>query len=323
MELPTLTAPHAGEPLTLYLSASDIAVGAVLLTDRENIQTPIYYVSRTLSDPETRYSMLEKLVLALVYAARRLHRYFQGHPINVLTGYKLKNVLSKPELSGRLEKWAIELGEHSIEYKPRQTIKGQVLADFVTEVPQHKEQECLIEQQPQAPPEQGQVWSLFTDGASSSEGSGAGLRLVNPEGHEFTYSIKLDFKSTNNEAEYEAFLAGLRIAKMLGRSENKSADALSKLALTNFEHFAKDIRDEVLDHPSVSQNQVLVIQTGVESWMTPIKVYLSSGALPAGKAEAWKIKHKALNYQLSNGILYRRSFLGPLLRCVDTEVEII
>ncbi|XP_076949864.1 uncharacterized protein LOC143622672 [Bidens hawaiensis] len=103
------------------------------------------------------------------------------------------------------------------------------------------------------------------------------------------------------------------------RSENKSADALSKLASTNFEHFVKDIRVEVLDHPSVSQNQVLVIQTSVELWMTPIKAYLSSGALPAGKAEARKIKQKALNYQLTDGILYRRSFIGPLLRCVDAE----
>ncbi|XP_076917923.1 uncharacterized protein LOC143578146, partial [Bidens hawaiensis] len=103
------------------------------------------------------------------------------------------------------------------------------------------------------------------------------------------------------------------------RSENTSADTLSKLASTNFEHFAKDIRVEVLDHPSVPQNQVMVIQTGVESWMTPIKAYLSFGTLPAEKAEARKIKHKALNYQLNDGILYRRSFLGPLLRCVDAE----
>ncbi|XP_076933249.1 uncharacterized protein LOC143599085 [Bidens hawaiensis] len=103
------------------------------------------------------------------------------------------------------------------------------------------------------------------------------------------------------------------------KSDNKSADALSKLASTNFEHFAKDIRVEVLDHPSVPQNQVLVIQTGAESWMTSIKTYLSSGALPAGKAEAQKIKHKALNYQMTDDILYRRSFLGPLLRCVDAE----
>ncbi|XP_076924990.1 uncharacterized protein LOC143587638 [Bidens hawaiensis] len=51
------------------------------------------------------------------------------------------------------------------------------------------------------------------DGASSEEGSGVGLKLINPDGQEFTYAIKMNFKSTNNEAEYEAFLAGLRIAK--------------------------------------------------------------------------------------------------------------
>ncbi|XP_076953175.1 uncharacterized protein LOC143627177 [Bidens hawaiensis] len=103
------------------------------------------------------------------------------------------------------------------------------------------------------------------------------------------------------------------------RSENKSVDALSKLASTNFEHFAKDIRVEVLDHPSVPQNQVLVIQTGRESWMTPIIAYLSSGTLPTEKAMARKIKHKALNYQMNDGVLYRRSFLGQLLCCVDAE----
>ncbi|XP_076960638.1 uncharacterized protein LOC143637057 [Bidens hawaiensis] len=370
MELPTLTSPYAGEPLTLYLSASDVSIGAGLHMDKKNFQTPIYYVSRTLTCPETRYSMLKKLVLAQVCAVRRLRRYFQGHPINVLTGYKLKNVLSKLELSGRLAKWAIELGEHAIKYNPRPAIKGQVLADFVTEVPQHKEEECLVEQQPLVPPEQGQFWSLFTDGASNSEGSGAALRLVNPEGHEFTYAIKLDFKNTINEAEYEALLAGLRIAKKLRvkhledrvdsmliagqingtyeakkdvmalylsqvkdlilqfssckvihikRSQNKSADALSKLASTNFEHFANDIRVEVLERTSVLQHQILVIQTGVESWMTPIMAYLTSVALPEEKVAARKIRHKALNYQMQDGILYRRSFLCPLLRCVDAE----
>ncbi|XP_076959472.1 uncharacterized protein LOC143635542 [Bidens hawaiensis] len=108
------------------------------------------------------------------------------------------------------------LGEHTIEYKSRPVIKGQVLANFVTEVPQNKEKECLIEQHTPTPPEQDQVWSLFKDGVSSNEGSSEGLRLVNPEGHEFTYAIKLDFKSTNNETEYEAILAGFRIAKKLG-----------------------------------------------------------------------------------------------------------
>ncbi|XP_076933459.1 uncharacterized protein LOC143599372 [Bidens hawaiensis] len=157
---------------------------------------------------------------------------------------------------------------------------------------------------------------MFTDRASSGEGSGAGLKLINPDGQEFTYAIMLNFKSTNNEAEYEAFLVGLRIAKKLGvkylearvismffavqvsgtyeakndvmasylsqakdlmqqftsckvvhikRSENRPADALSKLASTSFEHMGKDVRIEVLDAPSVPQHQVLVIQTGATS----------------------------------------------------------
>ncbi|XP_076945999.1 uncharacterized protein LOC143617268 [Bidens hawaiensis] len=320
MELPTLTAPHAGEPLTLNLSASNIAVGAVLLTDRKNVQTPIYYISRTLSDPESRYSMLEKLVFALVYGARRLCRYFQGHPIKVLTGYKLKNVLSKPELSGRLEKWAIKLGEHSIEYKPRPAIKGQVLADFITEVPQHKEQECFKSTNNEA------EYEAFLVGLRIAKK----LRVKHLEARVDSMLIAGQINGTY-EAKNDVMASYLSQARVLicqfssfnavhiKRSENKSADALSKLASTNFEHFAKDIRVEVLDHPSVPQNQVLVIKTGVESWMTPIKAYLSSGALPAGKADARKIKHKALNYQMTDGILYQRSFLGPLLRCLDAE----
>ncbi|XP_076936631.1 uncharacterized protein LOC143603829 [Bidens hawaiensis] len=73
-----------------------------------------------------------------------------------------------------------------------------------------------VRKQPPVPSEESQKWTLFIDGASSGEGSGAGLRLVNPDSQEFTYTIKLNFKSTNNEEEYEAFLAGLRIAKKLG-----------------------------------------------------------------------------------------------------------
>ncbi|XP_076957045.1 uncharacterized protein LOC143632398 [Bidens hawaiensis] len=256
--------------------------------------------------------------------------------------------------------------------KPDQQSKGKYWRTYSQKFCNTRKKECLVEQQPQVPPEQGQVRSLFTDGASNNEGSSAGLRLVNPEGHEFTYDIMLDFKSTNNEAEYEAFLASLRIAKKLGvkhlevrvdsmliagqingtyeakndvmasylsqakdlilqfssckvihikRSDNKSADALSKLASTNFEHFAKDICVKVLDRSSVPQNQVLVIQAGVESWMTPIIAYLSSGILPEEKAATRKIRHKALNYQMQEGVLYRRSFLGPLLRCVDAKEE--
>ena len=76
---------------------------------------------------------MEKLILALVTAAQKLRPYFQAHIIEVLTEYPMEQVLHKPETSGRLMKWAIELSEFDIIYKPKTAIKGQVLANFVME----------------------------------------------------------------------------------------------------------------------------------------------------------------------------------------------
>ncbi|XP_035838197.1 uncharacterized protein LOC110901424 [Helianthus annuus] len=367
IQLPTLTAPKEKEPLILYLSAAEVAVGAVLMVERDNVQTPIYYISKMLTGPETRYSMIEKLVLALVHASRCLRRYFSGHVVTVLTNYHLGQILSKPDVVGRLAKWAIELGGYNIFYKPRPAIKGQVLADFATEVSIDKVQECEAIQNP-TPVFDDRVWTLHTDGASNDDGAGASLRLVSPDNHELTYAIRLDFQSTNNEAEYEAFLAGLRLALKMGarnleanvdsklvaeqvnghydakgeamalyleqarmlisqfqtfrvnhinRSENKHADALSKLAATSFKHLAKEVRIEVLSNPSIHLKQVNVIEVGNPSWMSSIILYLQHGKLPEGKAEARKLQHKAINYEMADGVLYRKSFMGPLLRCVD------
>ena len=76
---------------------------------------------------------MEKLILALVTTSRKLRPYFQAHTIEVPTEYPMKQILHKLETSGRLIKWAIELSEFNIRYKPRTTIKGQILADFIME----------------------------------------------------------------------------------------------------------------------------------------------------------------------------------------------
>ena len=76
---------------------------------------------------------MEKLILALVTIARKLRPYFQDHTVEISTEYPMKQVLHKPETSGRLMKWAIEVSEFDIRYKPRTTVKGQVLADFIME----------------------------------------------------------------------------------------------------------------------------------------------------------------------------------------------
>ena len=76
---------------------------------------------------------MEKLILALVTASRKLRPYFQAHTVEVPTEYPMKQILYKPETSGRLIKWDIELSEFDIKYKPRTAVKGQILADFIME----------------------------------------------------------------------------------------------------------------------------------------------------------------------------------------------
>ncbi|GKA04351.1 reverse transcriptase domain-containing protein, partial [Tanacetum coccineum] len=83
--LPTVTAPKPIEELIMYLCAAREAISVVLLMERDSRQTPIYFASRALHNPEINYSPMEKVVLALVHATRRLRRYFQAHPIAVVT----------------------------------------------------------------------------------------------------------------------------------------------------------------------------------------------------------------------------------------------
>ncbi|XP_071691283.1 uncharacterized protein [Rutidosis leptorrhynchoides] len=211
--LPTLTSPKPGETLYLYLATSKECISVVLVAEREKVQVPIYFVSRVLQGVEANYPELKKLTLALVHTARKLQRYLQAHPIIVLTNKQIRQVLMKPEKLGRVAKWAIELGEHDIDFQARHSIRAQVLADFIAETTETNEESDTTFAQIITPPVEIKEWKLFTDRASSSAGSGAGLMLINPEGQEFTYALHFEFNTTNNEAEYEALLAGLRIAK--------------------------------------------------------------------------------------------------------------
>ncbi|KAL2228489.1 UNVERIFIED_CONTAM: hypothetical protein Sindi_1828600 [Sesamum indicum] len=85
-------------------------------------------------EPEGHYSLIEKMALPLVIKARRLCPYFLSHPIGVKTNLPLNQTLSKPDISGQLVKWAVELSKYHISYLPRTTIKAQALVDFVSEM---------------------------------------------------------------------------------------------------------------------------------------------------------------------------------------------
>ena len=206
---PILVSPIEGELLTLYLAVSDFSTSVVLVKDKDRVQHPVYYCSRALRRAEERYPRMEKLILALVTAARKLRPYFQAHTIEVPTEYPMKQILHKPETSRRLMKWAIELSEFDIIYKPKTAIKGLVLANFVMEftsaVPDENAQTMT-----DLP-----IWKLFVDGTTNAQGSRAGLILTSPEGIDIEYALKFGFQASKNEAEYEAVIAGLNLAHSL------------------------------------------------------------------------------------------------------------
>ena len=109
-----LVSPFKGELITLYLVVSDFSTSTVLIRDKDGVQHLVYYCNRGLRGAEERYQRMEKLILALVTIARKLRPYFQENIIEIPTKYPMKQVLHKPETSGRLMKWAIELSEFDI-----------------------------------------------------------------------------------------------------------------------------------------------------------------------------------------------------------------
>ena len=148
---PVLISPSVGELLTLYLVISDFLTSTALVREGDRIQQPVYYYNRALRGADERYPKMEKLILALVTTARRLRPYFQDHTIEIPTEHPMKQILHKPETLGRLIKWAIKLSELDIKYKPRATVKGQVLVDFIIEFTPSNTSTKLIETTQLAP----------------------------------------------------------------------------------------------------------------------------------------------------------------------------
>nr|GEV46160.1 hypothetical protein [Tanacetum cinerariifolium] len=191
------------------------------------------------------------------------------------------------------------LGEHNITYWPRTSMKGQILADFHVEKPNEALPDTPVVETPQ------ESWTLFTDGSLCVDGSGAGLILTSPEGMEFTYALRFQFTASNNEVEYEALIASLRIITHMGvRNVHVGVD--SKLV-------AKEVPGtyvlvKVLKEKSIQEKEVAtMVEEDGPTWMPPIMEYLKDGTLPEDGKEASKLHIKARQYELLEGVLYRRS----------------
>ncbi|GJS64906.1 reverse transcriptase domain-containing protein [Tanacetum coccineum] len=305
-ELPLLVAPKPKEELIVYLAASYGAISAVLMTERDTVQTPVYFVSRALQGPELNYSPMEKLVLSLVFTAIRLRRK-----------------VTEIECNARRTQYHLPTKDACERTDP-------------SRFPRRK--------------------------------TGRELARDTSDKYSFTYALRFQFTASNNEAEYEALIAGLRIASKMGvrnvrvsvdsklvanqvlgayvakeqnmikylekvkslvigfasfsisqvpRSKNKKADALSKIASTSFAHLSKQVLVEILKEKSIHEEEVAtVVEEEGTTWMTPIIDYLKDRNLPGDRNEARKLRIKARQYELLEGILYKQSFLKPWLRCV-------
>ncbi|KAL5564601.1 hypothetical protein UlMin_027765 [Ulmus minor] len=305
---PFLSKPQEGESLILYLAVSKRAVSSALVREEEGIQWPIYYTSKSLLDTETRYP--------------------EAHIIIVPTKFPLKQILQKPEASGRLAKWSIELGEFDILFKPRTVIKGQTQVDFIAE---------------------------FT---------------YQPTSLEINCALRFRFKVTNNQAEYEALLASLRLAKevsachlliysdsqlimnqvnseyqakgekmafylekakellgqfdtitttQISRNENSNADAWARLATRLEDSLLKTVPLENLDEPSINKHQQVDSISDKTTWMDPIVTYLCDGTLPEDKFETRRLRFRSVSYYLDKDKLRKRSFSLPSLTCLNED----
>ncbi|GAV62004.1 RVT_3 domain-containing protein, partial [Cephalotus follicularis] len=143
--------------------------------------------------------------------------------------------LAKPYTSGRLVKWSVELGKYDVKYEVRPVIKPQVLANFVGDNTPTKYME-----EDSSENDKG-MWKLSVDGSYCVSKNGAGLMLTSPDGWTLEYALKFGFKATNNEAEWEALIAGLTMAKYLEVQKlEASSDSQLIVGLASGEYEARE-----------------------------------------------------------------------------------
>ena len=242
------------------------------------------------------------------------------------------------------------------------------MADFVAEFTELEV--CLDQQDIATDSGKAQVWQMSVDGSSGEQGSGAWIVLEGPKGEEIYYAVKLEFIATNNQAEYEALIAGLELAKavkadrvkiiinsqlvanhvserfqprdkkielylnkvrqMIGkfeavevvqiaREQKSFADLLARIAAVVDPKMPKSIPLEIKTNPSIEQNLEVMQREQKGSWMDPIVSYLIDGVLPLDKVRARKVKAQASRYTMIDGVLYRRGYTLPFLRCLDED----
>jgi ribonuclease HI len=210
---PILVPPAAGEALLIYVAATTQVVSAAIIVERREeghtllVQRSVYFISEVLSETKVCYPQIQKLLYAVVLTRRKLRHYFESHPVTVVSSFPMGEIIQCREASGRIVKWAVELMGETLSFAPQKAIKSQVLADFLAE---------WTDTQLPTTPIQPELWTMYFVGSLMKTGADAGLLFVSPLGKHLRYVIHPHFPPSNNVAEYEALVNGLRIAAELG-----------------------------------------------------------------------------------------------------------
>ncbi|XP_047181369.1 uncharacterized protein LOC124847835 [Vigna umbellata] len=208
--------------------------------------------------------------------------------------HPVSKILRKPGFAGPMDGWAVKVSEFGLRYNPRGFVKGQHLADFEVELPQTTP---------------NFEWNLFVDGASGQAGGGVGVVVKGPNEFLLEHSLVFKFKTSNNQAKYEALVAELELAKDMGvrwvtcrtdsyGKEKGKLTAVIRRVLTgpSVEYLAAPIID---DNNWKQEIVRLMKEKDTEQLIRP--------------ADARKIAQ----YVIISGDLYRRGFSTPLLKCLS------
>ena len=221
---PVLVPPMLGRPLLLYLSVSVVALGCMLAQiDDSGRERVIYYLSKRMLEYETRYIMIERFCLALVWATRRLRHYMTKYSVQLVSRLDpLRYLFDIPVLTSRLMRWLVLLTEFDIQYVTQKSIKGSVLADHLASLPV-TDSRVIDDDFPDeeiAGVTSLSGWHMYFDGAANHFGYGIGVLLISSHGDHIPRSVRLAFTdrytATNNIVEYEACILGLETALELG-----------------------------------------------------------------------------------------------------------
>ncbi|XP_077217963.1 uncharacterized protein LOC143852463 [Tasmannia lanceolata] len=281
---------------------SPAGVSSVLVRHEGKTEHPIYYVSQVLHDAETMYQEIQKFAFAVVISARK-----------------------KPDASDRLINWAIELGEFDIHVKPRLAMKSQVLADFVAgctvPIEEYQGQDTLVEEPVQAPLTMRYSWMIYVDGSANSGRSGAGLVLTGLDNFLVEYALKLDFMASNNEAEYEALLAGIALVSELNADQLKAHnDSHLIVGHVNCLYEAKEPRmlrylEKVRSVISVfSKFEIIQIPRTMNVRADALSKMASSGAIYLGNVYAKVLPRPSIDKEEVHQIEEEPSWMDPILR---------